>query len=104
MCQEQVYMTLLIVFSELIHLNIILVHQLFLLLLSHKKLYHLCGLIKDINNIKAHFSFMLSLYLYNIHGSHFAYQGVCRLILSLACIGGEKKASFHAPMTTPQGC
>ena len=80
MCQELIYMTLLNVFSELNPLNIVLVLQLLLLLLSYKKLYHLCGSIIAINKIKAHFSFMLSLNLYNMHSSHFAYEGVCRLI------------------------
>ena len=55
--------------------------QLFLLLLSHKKLYHLCGLIKVTNKSTFQFYafFIPLLYLY-MHSSHFPYQGVCRLI------------------------
>ena len=60
--------------------------------MAHK--YHLCGLIKAIHKIKAHFSLMLSLHLYNMHSNHFAYEGKCRLIKAWPVSKERKKHLF----------
>ena len=89
MCQKQIYMALLNVFSGLPFKHHSSSTTLPAAALSQETVPSIW-----FNKNYKYFSFMLSLYLYNMPSSHFAYQGVCRLIKAWPVLKERKRHLF----------